>query len=255
VQAFPSVVQVPAAVGTWAQLPPVQMPEQHCVPLVQLAPTVEHAAVAQAPETHASEQHSAAEVQPCPASLQNAAEVHLPDASQTVEQHCEPAVQLSPPTPQAAAGGAVHCSVPLHCPEQHCPGLAAVQVAPTPRHWPGGSTQSPFTHEFVQQFASEAHAWPTALQAAGSTQLPLQAWLQHSDGLEHAVPIAPQVGAGPQVPPALHWPEQHSPAAVQSAPSLLQVCVVWQKPLGHEAEQHSDAAAHAVPSALQDEDL
>lgn len=247
-QALPRVVQDDTTVDTTAQLPPVHVPEQHCVPEVQAAPVVAHAAVAHVPDTHEKEQHSLDEVHACPASLQNVDEVQVPDP-QTVEQHSEPLVQASPPTLQAGAGGAVHFRVASHCPEQHCPGLPAVQVAPWARHCPAGSTQIPFTQEFVQQFASEPHACPTSLHVEGATQVPVQAWLQHSDGDEQAVPSLLQAGAGPQVPPALHWLEQHSLAAVQSAPSLLQVSAAPQKPFGHDPEQHSEAATHAAPSA------
>jgi hypothetical protein len=44
---------------------------------------------------------------------------------------------------------------------------------------------------------------------------------------------------------------QHSLAAEQSAPSLLQVWTAApQKPLGHEPVQHSDAETHAAPFDL-----
>jgi hypothetical protein len=246
-QALPSVVQVPTDVVTTAQAPPVHVPEQHCVPVEQGAPTDAHASVAHWPETQEREQHSVGEVQASLALLQNVDEVHLPEAH-TVEQHWPSAAQVSPPTPQAGAGGAVHLRSPPHSPEQHWPRPAAVHVAPWARHCPAGSTQTPPAHEFVQQFASEPQACPTALQVAGATQAPLQARLQHSDGTAQAVPSALHAGAGPQAPPALHWPEQHSAAPVQSAPSLLHVSAAPHRPLGHEPEQHSDAATHAAPS-------
>ncbi len=248
-QALPRVVQVPAVVETTAQLPPVQVPEQHCEGEEHAAPTVSHAAEAHVPDVHAREQHSLEDVQVWPASLQNAEDVHCPDA-QTVEQQSEPAVQASPPTPQGGAVGAAHFRSVPHVPEQHCPGLAAEQVAPAARHCPAGSTQIPFAQEFVQQFASEPQARPTALHVEGVTQVPVHAPLQHSDGCEQVVPSALQVGRGPHVPPLLHWAEQHSPAAAQRAPSALQICAAPQKPLGHAPEQHSAAATHAAPSAL-----
>ena len=248
--AFPRVVQVAVPVGTWAQALPVQMPEQHWLPSVQPVPMIPHAASTQRLPVQAREQHSLAEVQSAPALLQNADEVHCPVAH-TVEQHSVSAAQPSPPTLQAGAGGAAQWRVPSQTPEQHCPGLAAVQAAPVPRHWPAGSTQIPFAHAFVQQFASEPQAWPTGLHVAGGTQVPVQARLQHSVGAAQAVPSVLQTGAGPQVPPALHWFVQHSPAPAHWAPSLLQVCAVTQKPPGHEAEQHSEAATHAAPFGWQ----
>jgi hypothetical protein len=173
----------------------------------------------------------------------------LPEA-QIVEQQSASIAHVSPPTPQVGAGGSVHLRSAPHLPEQHAPGLPAVQVAPWPRHCPGGSTQSPFAQEFVQQFASEPQAWLTTLHVAGATQLPVQAWLQHSEGVEQAVPFALHVAA-PQVPATLHWFEQHSLAPLQSAPSLLQVSAAPQRPLGHEPEQHSEPATHAEPSGSQ----
>lgn len=94
--------------------------------------------------------------------------------------------------------------LPLHWPEQHWPGFDAVQVAPWARQLPAGSTQTPFTHEFVQQFASEPQAWLTALHVLGVTQVPVQAWLQHSLGAEQVAPSALQDGRAPQVPAELH---------------------------------------------------
>jgi 2-amino-4-hydroxy-6-hydroxymethyldihydropteridine diphosphokinase len=123
-----------------------------------------------------------------------------------------------------------------------------VHVAPAPRHCPAGSTQTPFTQEFVQQFASEPQTWLTGLHVAGGTQVPVQARLQQSLGAEQAVPFASHAGNAPHAPFELHWLEQHSFAAEQSAPSLLHVSAAPQKPLGHEPEQHSDAATHAPPS-------
>lgn len=247
-QALPSVVQVPIGLVTVAQKPPVHVPEQHCDGDRQAVPTVAQDVPAHVPEVHSREQHSLGEVQPWPELLQNVEEVHFPEAH-TVEQQSASAAQVSPPTPQVGAGGAVHLRSLPHCPEQHAPGLPAVQVAPWARHCPTGSTQIPFTQEFVQQFASEPQASLTTLHVVGTTQLPVQAWLQHSEGVEQAVPFALHVSE-PQMPLVLHWFEQHSPAPVQSAPSLLHVSAAPQKPLGHDPEQHSEPATHAAPSAL-----
>jgi hypothetical protein len=141
-QAFPSVVQLEIVVLTTSQVPLVpQLPEQHWLSWLHATPVLSHAAATQLPATHASEQHSVDEVQPAPDWAQNADEVHFPE-EQTVEQHCESRVQVSPPTPHATTGGAAHFSVaPSHFPEQHWPGFAAVQVAPWRRHWLGGSVQ------------------------------------------------------------------------------------------------------------------
>jgi hypothetical protein len=245
-QAFPSVVQVPIVLVTVAQKPPVHVPEQHCEGEVQAVPTVAHDVVAHVPAVHSSEQHSVGEVQPSPELLQNVEEVHFPEAH-TVEQQSPSLAQVSPPTPQVGAGGAVHLRSVPHFPEQHAPGLPAVQVAPWARHCPTGSTQSPFTQEFVQQFASEPQGSLTTLHVVGATQLPVQAWLQHSEGVEQAVPFALQASGAPQAP-LLHWLEQHSLAPVQSAPSLLHVSAAPQKPLGHDPEQHSEPATQAAPS-------
>jgi hypothetical protein len=241
------VVQVPIVVVTAAQELPVHVPEQHCDGDVHAVPTVWHDAAAHVPEVQAREQHSLGEVQPWPELLQNVDDVHLPEA-QIVEQQSASAVQVSPPTPHAGAGGAAHLRSAPHLPEQHAPGLPAVQVVPWARHWPWGSTQSPFAHEFVQQFESEPQGWPTTLHVDGATQLPVQAWLQHSEGVEQAVPFALHASA-PQVPLPLHWFEQHSLAPVQSAPSLLHVGASPQKPFGHDPEQHSEPATHAAPFA------
>ncbi len=138
-QAFPSVVQLETVVVTCAQRLPVHTPEQHCDGELQAAPTVAHVAVTHVPETHESEQHSLGDVQDLLALLQNADDVHLP-VEQTVEQHWESAVQVSPPTLHVGAGGGAQCRVPSHEPEQHSPGLLAVHVAPCARHVVG-STQ------------------------------------------------------------------------------------------------------------------
>jgi hypothetical protein len=106
----------------------------------------------------------------------------------------------------------------------------------------------------VQQFASEPQGSLTALHVDACTQVPVHAWLQHSPGTSHVAPRLLQLAAGPQVPPALHWLEQHSDAAPQRAPSLLQVGGASQKPLGHEPEQHSEAARHEAPLPLHDGD-
>lgn len=78
------------------------------------------AVVEQKPPTQEKEQHSLEEVQALavavPPGVQKVLVVHLPEA-QTVEQHWEPAVQLSPPSRQAAATVAPH--LPLEqIPEQ-----------------------------------------------------------------------------------------------------------------------------------------
>ncbi len=156
VQEFPSVVQLETAVDTVAHAPEVQTPEQHWLADEQLAPTSEQAPDAQAPEVHVSAQHSDDDAHVSLAILQNASDVHFPEA-QTVEQHCEPVPQLSPPTRHASTGGGAH--VPLgQEPEQQWPGLDGLHAALVARHRGGGSVQIPFTHEFVQQFESEPQA-------------------------------------------------------------------------------------------------
>src|SRR6266511_1810420 len=141
----------------WMQTPPWQFVEQHSNPAVQEFPSVVQLetavdTVAHAPEVHVSAQHSEDDAHVSLAILQNASDVHFPEA-QTVEQHCEPVPQLSPPTRHASTGGGAH--VPLgQEPEQQWPGLDGLHAALVARHRGGGSVQIPFTHEFVQQFES-----------------------------------------------------------------------------------------------------
>lgn len=246
-QALPRVVQLEIVVATTAQAPAVQIPEQHWAAPLQETPVDLQAAAAQVPDWQESAQQSFEDVQACPASAQNAEEVHFP-AEHTVEQHSDPEAQVSPPTLQAQVRSAPQA------PEQHWPGFVALQVAPRARHWLTGSVQRPFTHAFVQQFASEPQTWLTARHVDGWTQVPVQAELQHSLGVAQAAPSALHVGAGPHVPPALHWPVQHSDAALQSAPSLLHESAAPQKPLGQDPEQHSEAATQAVPSTRHEEE-
>jgi hypothetical protein len=249
-QAFPSVVQVETPPeGTAAQTFPLQIPEQHCaaVPAVQGAPRTLHApAPPHVPELHWPVQHSVGDAHASPSPLQNSAVVHFPESPQYSEQHSSPLVQVSPPSLHAPAIGGTQWPVPSQSPEQH---IESAEQAPVFRH--EGSTQYPLSpHLFVQQFESEPQACPTSLQppGPGTTQVPLQALLQHSDGVAQGAPFAEQPCA-PHVPPALHCCEQHSPAALQIAPSLLQFCVASQKPLGHDPEQHSEADRHSAPTA------
>src|SRR5574342_499406 len=72
-QALPSVVQLETVGLTTWHWPPLQIPEQHWLAEVQLAPVLAHAAAAQwLVPSQRSEQHSHDEVQATPASLQNA---------------------------------------------------------------------------------------------------------------------------------------------------------------------------------------
>ncbi len=79
--------------------------------------------------------------------------------------------------------------------------------------------------------------------------MPLHELVQHSLGLLHGEPFAPQVEA-PHVPEALQLWVQHSPAVEQGTPSLLQVCGAAQNPPGQEPAQHSAPEMQAVPLPL-----
>lgn len=101
---------------------------------------------------------------------------------------------------------------------------------------------------------SEPQVWPSALHAVASTQVPVHALLQHSEAWAQVVPSGAQLVVDePQRPVvALHWPVQHSPAAVQGTPSLLHVCDVPQTPVPRQVfgEQQSELATHAAPLPL-----
>ncbi len=191
--AFPRVTQdtLFAASAGAAHRPFAHVPEQHCAAPEQLCPSVAHAAAPHLPPEHDRSQHSAFAVQLSPAGLQNCEELHLCVApSQAVEQHSEPLAQFSPPPLHAAWTGAAQFP-PLHWPEQQS---EAAEHAPDDRHWPAGSTQRLAAHALVQQSALDPQAAPTALHAAGSTQVPLHAPEQQSDGSTQAVPGAWHAG-------------------------------------------------------------
>lgn len=97
-QASPSVVHAPPP--RMAQAPPVQVPEQHCVPLAQVEPTGLQTSEAQtAPGVPAPvqviEQHWPSELHASPGMRHPAGFVHVPPEPQVPEQ-------------QAAAAAAVH---------------------------------------------------------------------------------------------------------------------------------------------------
>ncbi len=120
VQAFPSVVQLETVVLTCWQTLPVQIPEQHWLGLVQLAPVVVQAVPAQSPPLHVREQHCEPSVQAVPKLPQNDEDVQTPLA-QTVEQQSAFCVQPSPPTLQLDTG-APH-EPALQLPEQQSQGF------------------------------------------------------------------------------------------------------------------------------------
>ncbi len=222
-QVFPSVVQVAllAGTGSAAHWPLAQSPEQHCDAPLQLSPMERHAPLAQVPvpPSQVRLQHSAPPVQGAFAALQNCDELHLPVAvSQAVEQQSAFFEQLSPPGVQAGGTGVVQ-EPPSHLPEQQA--LAAEHWVSPDRHWSAGSTHRFDAHEFVQQSELSPQTWPTALHCDGSTQVPLQASEQHSEGRVQVASSALQDTAGvPHVPS--QPPEQHSDAAEQAIPSDLQ---------------------------------
>jgi hypothetical protein len=120
--------------------------------------------------------------------------------SQAVEQQSAFAVQFSPPALQATDAAAAHAP-PSQTPEQHS--VAAEQRLPPARHRSAGSTQRLAAHAFVQQSALEPHTAPVALHRAGSTQVPVHAPEQHSEGSVHDAVSSLQdaaalaVGSGP----------------------------------------------------------
>jgi hypothetical protein len=197
VQALPSVVQVALLDGTGrsAHLPsPPQLPVQHSAPEAHPAPTVTHAAVVHLFPTQLRLQHSELSVQASSAAAQNVDEVHFPIESHVVEQHWVPAVQLSPPPRHTGLGGASHAPF-VHFPEQQS--LAAEHWAAAARHWFAGSTHRWLAQEFVQQSALEPQTSPTALHCVASTQVPVHAVEQHSEGKEQVAARSLQVSDPP----------------------------------------------------------
>jgi hypothetical protein len=188
-QAFPSVVQVepPDGTGIVAHRPPLQRPEQHWEPLVQLAEVERHAPDAQVPFAQVRLQQSALRVQLAPVALQNSVELHLcVVVSHAVEQQSAFDAQFSPPGLQASDAGAPHVPFAWHLPEQHW--LSAVHVAAATRHWFAGVTHTLFAHAFEQQFELSPQISPTSLHCAASTHVPVQALEQHSEGNVQLLP-------------------------------------------------------------------
>jgi hypothetical protein len=248
-------VQLETVVFTGAHVPAVQTPEQHGLEGEQLAPTSPHVPAAHVPDVHLSEQQSVGDAHASLSGLQTWSEVHFPDELQCSEQHWDPSVQLSPRPLQSSTGVGPHFSVALgHRPEQHWPGLPGLHTSPSGLQMGAGSVQIPLTHRFVQQFESEPQACPTGLQSPNFTQVPLHSRVQQSDGSVHVASSGSHVLSGPQLPSALHCFVQHSPASLQTAPSLLQFgCTPSHRPLAPhvKAEQHSLAATQVAPLDLQ----
>jgi len=202
-QAFPSVVQaaLPEAgtgiVAHWPFVP--QTPEQHCAAPLQLSPMEEHAPLAHVPPEQVRLQQSALAPQLSAAALQNCDALHLwVTVSHAVEQQSAFCAQVSPPATQAFGTGAAQ-TPPLHPPEQHS--LEAEHAACAARHCPAGSTQTLFAHAFVQQSALDPQTAPTALHWAGSTQVPVHACEQQSDGVAQVASSALHVSLGFELVP------------------------------------------------------
>lgn len=244
-QAFPSVVQIALLVGTGsaAHWPFVQSPEQHCDAPLQLSVMERHAPLAHVPPEQVRLQHSAPLSQDSLVGLQNWDELHLPvAASQVVEQQSAFFEQLSPPGVQAGGTGVVQ-EPPAQSPEQQA--LAVEHWVPPARHWSAGSTHRFDAHEFVQQSELSPQTWATALHCDGSTQVPLQASEQHSEGRVQVASSALHATAGvPHVPS--QPPEQHSDAAEQVVPSDLQAAGVGSPPHLHAAPPSASDKASAA---------
>jgi len=100
-QGLPAVLHV--ALSAW-QVPPLQLPPQHWLELVQLAPSATQAPLAQTPRvvSHCRLQQSVATAHELPTPLQVVTEdLHVPETgSQACEQHCWSPVQALPVTVQ-----------------------------------------------------------------------------------------------------------------------------------------------------------
>ncbi len=94
---------------------------------------------------------------------------------------------------------------PAHWPEQQS--LALEHAVAPARHCPAGSTQTFVAQEFVQQSALDPQTRPTALHCEASTQVPLHAPEQHSDGSAQLADSALQVATGAG---AAGWAELHA---------------------------------------------
>jgi hypothetical protein len=71
--------------------------EQQSMSLAQVVPLGRHIELPQTPpEAHTPEQQSVGNAQNAPAGMQAIAVEHVPPAPHTVEQHCDPLVQLCP---------------------------------------------------------------------------------------------------------------------------------------------------------------
>lgn len=148
-------------------------------------------------------QHSSFAPQVTPAALQNWVELHLwVVVLHAVEQQSAFFEQLSPPSWQAFWTGVVQVP-PVHWPEQQS--LALEHAVAPARHCPAGSTQTFVAQEFVQQSALDPQTSPTALHCEASTQVPLHAPEQQSDGSAQLAESALQVATG-----AAGWPELHA---------------------------------------------
>lgn len=192
-QALPRVVQLETVAGKTWQVPDAHRPEQHWLADEQVAPVVAQAPdavvwAAHFPETQLRLQHWVFELQTAPWLPQKPADVHVPYA-QLVEQHCESTAQVSPPGLQAAVVAVPHFPE-VQRPEQHCEGDEQVEAS---ARQADASMQVPDAHACEQQFESAPQAWPTALHAVGSTQVPVHALLQHSEAWAQVVPSGAQL--------------------------------------------------------------
>lgn len=258
VQESPRVLQ-PLPPGSAAQLPEVQSPVQHPLPVVQVVSSCLHAVSPHVPPAQESEQHSPEETQAAPPALQKVLVVQLP-LLHTAEQQSAEAVQWAPAAPQVEDGEAQAMAVPTPVgaqrPEQQSE--LAAQEAVRPAQVLGGLVQIPLAQALVQQSAMPAQAAPSAPQSEVLThRLPAQPRpLQQSDGSEQAWPLVAQAGTWQVlgVPDDGHTrPMQQSPSVRQVAPPAPQLAAPAQVPPVQVSEplQHGTVGEQLPPVAPQ----
>jgi hypothetical protein len=200
-QLSPSVLQAkPPAVGSGAQTPLESVPVQHSPALAAGDPVAMQRVPEQTPPRHETEQQSPSLAHARPGALQNSCEVHLPDASQVLEQQSPYDPHASPLSLHAGGGGFAHLTVASQTRPvwQQAP---FAQDAPAAPHV-GAVTHLPRSHESVsQQSPGPLHAAFTPLHVVGVVHFPLEHTpVQQSPVTWHAAPCDAQAGGVAHAP-------------------------------------------------------
>jgi hypothetical protein len=168
---------------------------------------------------------------------------------QTVEQHCDPAVQALPVAPQA---------LPLHVPPEQLPVQhSRLELQSVPLALQNGLAHLPAVHVPEQQSEGKVQLLYAVRQVVDvlGWQVPLlQLPVQHCAAPVQVVPLAKQVPLGWQVvvvAPAQKVEQHGVPLPTAQVAPLARQALAWQLPPTQMLEQQSTGVLQVVPLPAQ----